>query len=63
VFAIVQFGQSWVAEMAEVDDVPPLPALTAPESDPDVTGAELDREGLLPSGAGDGPIGAPHVSQ
>ena len=50
-------------------DVLPLPALTAAdageldEPGPDVTGVELELEGLLGSGATGWPIGAPHVSQ
>jgi len=62
VFGVAQFGQGWVAEMAEVAGVPPLPSLAAPDSVPDVTGADSEREGLFASGA-DWPIGAPHVSQ
>jgi len=53
---MAQLGQGWVAA------VPP-PAVVAPESVPEGAAAELEREGLPASGAGDLPIGAPHVSQ
>ena len=62
-FAWLQFGQGWVAGAAEADEEPAPPPLAAPEPGPDVTGAELEREGLPGSGAEAGPIGAPHVSQ
>jgi hypothetical protein len=49
---MAQFGQGWVFAVA---------AAFAPVAG--ATGAELDREGLLASGARDWTIGAPHVSQ
>jgi len=54
---MAQFGQGCVAEV-------PTPAgPAAPDPVPEVTRAELEGEGLLTSGAGDPPTGAPHVSQ
>jgi hypothetical protein len=64
---MAQFGQGWVLAVAAhapegvEEPAPPAPAAFTPVAG--VTGAELDRKGLPASGAGDWPIGAPHVSQ
>ena len=62
-FAWLQFGQGWVAGAVEGEEPPPPPTLATLGSVPDVTGPEPEREGLPASGAEDGLIGAPHVSQ